>query len=166
MRLEKKLDQLKCLSSELFGFSMDCEVRLDLRGLSAGKADISKNIIRLNSDFLTEYPEQMVHEILVHEYAHLIAYAIDSKCGNRHYPHGKTWKYVMNKFGVTPTRTHNLDISKTFVREMKYFLYRCECGEHRLSAIRHNRAQRSENKFYYKCKHCGLKLMFVKSLDV
>ncbi len=165
MELDEKLNHLQCQASKWFGFSLDCEVKLDLQGLSAGKADINKGIIRLNYDFYKQYPEIMVNEILVHEYAHLIAYAIDSKCGNKHSPHGKTWKYVMSKLGVAPRRTHSLDISKTYVRKMSYFLYRCQCSEHQLSAIRHNRAQKSGNKFYYKCKCCGTPLTFIKSLD-
>ncbi len=164
MDIRKKLNQLKNISDEYFGFHPDCQVTVDLRGQAAGKADVQNKVIRLNRDFLQYYPEKMVNEVLPHEYAHILSYEIDNKNGIRSKPHGSTWKKIMNTFGLIPKRTHDFDIKKTYVRNMKYFLYVCGCRKHYLSAIRHNRSERSCGKFFYSCRFCGKRLKYVSPL--
>jgi len=164
MDIIKKLKQLENISDEYFGFHPDCQVIADLRGQAAGKADVLHGIIRLNGDFLHHYPEKMTNEVLPHEYAHILSYEIDNKYGVRSKPHGSTWKKIMGIFGLTPKRTHDFDIKKTYVRKMKYFLYICGCRKHYLSAIRHNRIKRSRGKFFYSCRVCGKKLKYIEPL--
>ncbi|AEI15501.1 protein of unknown function SprT [Flexistipes sinusarabici DSM 4947] len=164
MDIRKKLYQLENISDKFFGFHPDCKVIVDLRGQAAGKADAQNKVIRLNSDFLHHYPEKMVNEVLPHEYAHILSYEIDKKCGVRNKPHGPTWKKVMSIFGLVPKRTHDFDIKKTYVRNMKYFLYVCGCSKHHLSAIRHNRSERSRGNFFYSCRICGKRLKYVEPL--
>lgn len=166
MKILEKLNQLKNVSENYFGFSSECFIKTNLQGLSAGKADIVNKIIRLNKDFLYHYPDKMIDEVLPHEYAHILAYEVDRKKGVRNMPHGGTWQSIMRLFGLEPKRTHDFDITKTKVRKIKYFLYSCGCRDHCLSSIRHNRLKRYSGKLFYSCSICGERLKYIKPLRI
>jgi len=145
----KKLAELNVRSEALFGVRIEPVISFDLKGQAAGQANYRENKIRFNRQLLEKYAGEFVDQTVPHEFAHLVAY---QKFGRRIRPHGMEWKRVMEAFGVTPTRTHNFDVSPT--RRLKRFHYRCHCSgsDYQLSSIRHNRIQRGR---IYLCRKCG-----------
>jgi len=148
----KKLAELNVRSEALFGVRIEPVISFDLKGQAAGQANYRENKIRFNRQLLEKYTPEFVDQTVPHEFAHLVAY---QKFGRRIRPHGMEWKRVMEAFGVTPTRTHNFDVSPT--RRLKRFHYRCHCpgSDYQLSSIRHNRIQRGR---IYLCRKCGSSL--------
>ncbi|MFB1486437.1 MULTISPECIES: SprT-like domain-containing protein [unclassified Thiocapsa] len=128
------------------------EIRFDLRGTSAGQARMRNEsfaIIRYNATLLGLHPTQFVAETVPHEVAHVVAFV---KYGPRIRPHGPEWQAVMRHFGVEPSRCHCYDVSKLRTRSLQRFLYRCSCGTHEISSIRHNRICREGA--VYLCRRC------------
>jgi SprT protein len=131
------------------------EIRFDLRGKAAGMVQFpatGNRIIRYNYPLLKRYGEAFINTTVPHEVSHLIARVL---YGPRIKPHGIEWKRIMNLFNASPERCHNFDTEQTGGRNMRYFDYRCDCRDHRLSAIRHNRIAQGT---VYLCKHCGSQL--------
>jgi SprT protein len=131
------------------------EIRFDLRGKTAGMVlfrAAGNSVIRYNLPLLMRYGEEFINTTAPHEVAHLIARTL---YGPRIKPHGIEWKRIMNLFNASPERCHDFDTEQTGGRKLRYFDYRCDCRDHRLSAIRHNRIMQGS---VYLCKHCGSKL--------
>ncbi len=133
------------------------EVRItfDLRGRSAGMLRLPRSgaaVIRYNAQLLTENDPQFIAQTIPHEVAHLVAMTLHGR-GIR--PHGAEWKAVMEAFGAAPERCHQFDVSRPSRRRLRRFTYQCNCREHQLSSIRHNRAQRGTR---YLCRHCKTSL--------
>jgi SprT protein len=131
------------------------EIRFDLRGKSAGmvKFPVTGNcIIRYNLPLLKRYGEAFINTTVPHEVSHLIARL---RYGAQIKPHGVEWKRIMNLFDASPARCHNFNTAQAGGRKLRYFDYRCDCRDHRLSAIRHNRIMQGA---VYLCKHCGSQL--------
>jgi SprT protein len=128
------------------------EIRFDLRGTSAGQARMrngSSPIIRYNATLLRLHPTEFIVETVPHEVAHVVAFV---KHGPRIRPHGPEWQAVMRHFGVEPSRCHRYDVSRLRTRSLQRFLYRCSCGTHEISSIRHNRICREGT--VYLCRRC------------
>jgi SprT protein len=128
------------------------EIRFDLRGTGAGQARIRSGsfaVIRYNTTLLGLHPTQFVAETVPHEVAHVVAFV---KHGPRIRPHGPEWQAVMRHFGVEPSRCHRYDVSRLRTRSLQRFLYRCSCGTHEISSIRHNRIRREGT--VYLCRRC------------
>ena len=128
------------------------EIRFDLRGTAAGQArmrDGSFALIRYNAALLGLHPEVFVAETVPHEVAHVVAFTKHGACIR---PHGAEWQAVMRHFGVEPSRCHRYDVSKLRTRSLQRFLYRCGCGTHQISSIRHNRICRQGT--VYLCRRC------------
>lgn len=123
------------------------KITLDQRGKIAGTARLQDWHIRLNPVLLQDNPEIFRKEVIPHEIAHLIVYAVWGKVK----PHGKEWQSVMqNLFGIRAQTTHSMDVSKV---RGEMFSYRCHCQTHQLSIRRHRAIQRGERQ--YKCRKCG-----------
>lgn len=132
------------------------EIRFDLRGTAAGQARIRNGsfaLIRYNAALLSLHPTEFIAETVPHEVAHVVAFA---KHGARIRPHGAEWQAVMRHFGVEPSRCHRYDVSRLRTRSLQRFLYRCGCGTHEISSIRHNRICRQGT--VYLCRRCRLPL--------
>jgi SprT protein len=128
------------------------EIRFDLRGTSAGQARVHGKafaLIRYNPTLLSRHPAEFIAETVPHEVAHVVAFA---KYGARIRPHGAEWQGVMRYFGVVPSRCHGYDVSRLRARAVRRFLYRCSCGTHEISSIRHNRI-RTQGAVYL-CRRC------------
>lgn len=129
------------------------EIRLDLRGTAAGQAIVTRRrtaVIRYNRALLVRHGEAFLAQTIPHEVAHLVAYW---RHGPRIRPHGKEWQAIVRAFGAEPTRCHDYDLSGVARRTMRRFTYHCACGEHRLSAVRHNRVLDGRQR--YVCQRCG-----------
>lgn len=128
------------------------EVRFDLRGQAAGKVTFQKNsapVISYNMALLLENKERFLSQTLPHEVAHIVARTL---FGTDIKPHGPEWQGVMNLFGVEANRCHDYDTSRSRVRRLQRYSYRCDCGEYQLTSIRHFRILRGQSYYCRKCK--------------
>jgi SprT protein len=133
------------------------EIRFDLRGTSAGQARVCGKtlaLIRYNPTLLGRHPAEFIAETVPHEVAHVVAFA---EHGARIRPHGAEWQGIMRYFGVAPTRCHGYDVSRLRTRALRRFLYRCDCGTHEISSIRHNRIR--TRGVVYLCRRCRQPLL-------
>jgi SprT protein len=134
----------------------EAEVRFDLRGKAAGMARFHPRgdwIIRYNQMMLDENAQAFIEQTVPHEVAHLVARAVH---GAAIRPHGAEWQSIMRFFGAKPVRCHNFALPRSSQRRMRYFPYRCDCGDHQLSSIRHHRCLSGVT---YLCRRCGSPLI-------
>jgi len=121
-------------------------ITLNQRGSIAGAAVLQKNHIKLQAKLFEQNQTTFTQEVIPHELAHLVVFQHYGKVK----PHGMQWQYVMkNVFGIEPKVRHSLDVRAAGV---KMFDYECACDTVQLSAIRHNRVLRGEQRYY--CKRC------------
>ena len=114
------------------------------KGSIAGSAVLNRWEIQLNITMLCENEENFIEEVVPHELAHLITFQIYGKVK----PHGKEWQYIMSEIMKLPPKvTHNFNFKR------KEYVYICNCQEHYLSSIRHNKIEK--NKISYQCRKCG-----------
>ena len=125
-------------------------VRFDLRGRTAGQAHRDGGYVRINTDLLKRYPDQIVEHTTAHEIAHIVAYAV---FGERIGPHGREWQSVMRLFGCEPSRCH--DMETTPARKARTFPVHCECSSYRFSAVRIKRLRKGTG---YRCSRCGQRI--------
>ena len=148
-------------ASELFQQTFPgIEVLFDLKGRSAGMYRIlqcgkrPQRHIRYNPWLFAKYFDDSFHNTIPHEVAHYIA---DFLYGmNNIRPHGKEWKMVMNRFEVAPTVRANYDLSGTPQRNTRHYSYQCQCRDIKLTAHRHNKIVRGQQR--YSCRHCHQEL--------
>ncbi len=123
------------------------------RGKIAGSAYLENWEIRLNPVLLAENGEQFIKEVVPHELAHLLTFRLFGKVP----PHGREWRWMMEKvLGVPARRTHSFDVKSVQGRS---FTYRCGCKTHDLSIIRHNRVMRKRAQYH--CRQCGEILNYI-----
>ncbi len=131
------------------------EVLINLRGRSAGIAELQNNRLRFNAVLLKENEQDFLAEVVPHEVAHLLAWKIYGR-GIR--PHGAEWQQIMQQvFGLAPSRTHSFDVKRS--AKMGYF-YTCACSnkKHALTIRRHNRILSGQS---YICLLCKSHLRFL-----
>jgi len=145
-------------------------VEINIRGRAAGqirygyatrgnRSGLTVNrdlpILRFNPYLLAKYKETFIDQVVPHECAHLVAYAI---FGMKIKPHGSEWKALMiNLYQQTPDVTHRFEMAK---KVRRVFDYRCGCIDinHQLTVIRHNKIVK--NKAVYACKKCRSPLTY------
>lgn len=134
----------------------DIAVRFDLHGQSAGMYRVrgERREIRYNPLVFAHWYRENLADTVPHEVAH---YVVDLLHGRSARPHGAEWRAVMEAFGVAPRRTSDFDLNGLPLRRERRFGYRCGCGEHQLSATRHNRVVRGQS--CYRCRSCGQQLI-------
>ena len=126
-----------------------------LRGMTAGKAWLTKNKIQYQPVLLGDNAQDFLARTVPHEVAHIVAWEVFGDNG-----HGNGWKAVMRAFGVTDvTRCHSYDVSKV-ANQQKRIPYRCNCKVHQLSGIRASRLEKGIT--LYRCGLCGSTLEKVK----
>lgn len=126
------------------------KITLDQRGKCAGTARLLSWHIRLNPVLLQDNQAEFEQEVIPHEIAHLVVYAV----WGRVKPHGAEWQMVMRDvFGITPRTTHRMDISKV---QGSVYPYQCDCQQHQLSIRRHRAFMRGDRKYH--CRRCGTNL--------
>lgn len=131
-------------------------IAFNQRGRTAGVAYLERWEIRLNPILLIENSDDFIREVIPHEYAHLLVFALFGKVQ----PHGKEWQMMMTQImGLPANRTHQFNTDNSVTRKYQRFSYRCECKDHALTSIRHNRIQ--AGKAQYHCKSCGSALTYL-----
>ena len=89
---------------------------------TAGMAYFRRRAIGLGAALLTT-PERLV-DTLVHEYAHLLAFARHGRAGTGH---GPAWRQAMADLGAEPTVRHAYEAARNASRQR--VTYRClRCG--------------------------------------
>jgi SprT protein len=129
---------------------------MTLRGLAAGRADLTRWHLRFNATLLRENREHFLKHTVGHEVAHLVTFAL---WGRRAKPHGHEWRAVMAVYGLPAHATHRYDVSNIPRRRSPY-VYRCRCeNDVFFGSLRHKRTRRGVRYF---CRRCGAPLEFVR----
>jgi SprT protein len=124
----------------------------NLRGQSAGTANIIKHHIKINPILLMENLDEMINQTSPHEVAHIAADIVYRRSCKAH---GWEWKHLMSVLGCKPLRTHNYDVSKATVRHVRRYNANCGCKEHPISSIIYKRIVKGRT---YTCTTCKQKL--------
>lgn len=139
-------------ASERYGKKLDViDVRFDLRGRTSGMFCHRgrESFIRYNSAIFCRYFDENLTQTVPHEVAHYVVFKLHPRYAK---PHGPEWKQVMHDFGAPADVTSKLDIQDLSTRRLKRYRYRCDCREHELTSIRHNRIERGVRR--YGCPKC------------
>ena len=152
---EQALDECLARATERLGQGWPRPtLRFTQGGKAAGTAHFQRWEIRLNPLLLVDNLPSFLHEVIPHELAHLLVFALHGRCA----PHGPEWKGMMQQLFKLPGKvTHQLDITKV---QGPQFRYRCACRDHSLSVRRHNALQRGKSR--YICRHCGESLQLAR----
>jgi SprT protein len=158
--VEQTNDYLK-MAQEHFGrgFRLDT-IRADIKGKTAGYFRMHRNgscEINYNPVIFGQHTDDFLLRTVPHEVAHLVAY---QNYGGKIRPHGKHWQTIMRLFGADVKRCHDYDVSATKSRQYRLFDYQCDCKQHSLTAIRHNRILKGQ---LYHCRNCHQPLIPVIS---
>ncbi|UOD35322.1 SprT-like domain-containing protein [Deferribacteraceae bacterium V6Fe1] len=147
--VKAKLDILENIVKDKFGLTLlGVKISYDLKGLKAGLFNPKSDEIKLNGKLCTEFPERMADEVLVHEVAHFVT----NKVFKNSKPHGSEWKHIAMLLGLDkPKATHDMPVKP--VRQFQRYKYKCRCGIHNITSVRHKRIITKKAK--YSCKRCG-----------
>lgn len=130
------------------------EVLINLRGSSAGVAELRANRLRFNPVLLVENTQEFIHQVVPHEVAHLLAWRV---YGKEIKPHGWQWQQIMQEvFSLEALTTHNFCI-KTAAKQ--HYVYSCTCPNfnHYFTKRRHQLVLAGRQ---YICKKCSSRLSF------
>lgn len=133
-------------------------VSFDLKGRAAGmyKTGRQARLIRYNPWLFARDFAGHLATTVPHEAAH---YVVDVLHGLRHTrPHGREWKRIMHLFGADARATGDYDLEGIPLRRQRRYEYVCGCRQHRLSGVRHRRAQ--NRLMRYICLHCRGELVY------
>lgn len=158
-------------ATELFNLKDKAvEISFNLKGRCSGMYRIKygksriftrqQREIRYNPYIFSKYFEDNYATTIPHEVAH---YVTDIIYGLKNIkPHGKEWKAVMHAFGADASVTANYDLSGIPLKKQSLFTYRCDCRDHQLTSIRHNKI--NKHRYQYYCRYCKQTLKY-KSED-
>jgi SprT protein len=164
--IDKALDRFK---SKLSKHGLDISdmgtpsITYNLKGVTAGKAYLLDNNIRINKGLLMkeENHKEMVSDTPIHELGHLIVHFLSTTKQFLPYtkPHGYEWKKVMHILESNSAVTHNLTVEK---RKISKILYKCDCNEdiHWVTKRTYNSIERGA---IYTCKRCKGSLVLSKN---
>lgn len=138
-------------------------IYLNMRGRAAGSARLQTWELRFNPALYEANQQAFMDEVVPHEVAHLLVYALwgEGRGRNRVLPHGRQWQSVMREvFGLAPNTTHSFDLAVLGERTQPYA---CACQQHRLSIRRHNKVMRGEARYH--CRRCRQPLVHQPDTD-
>jgi len=84
------------------------KIVFSIKGTTAGRAWIGRNVIEFNPILLRDNVEDFLHRTPGHEVGHLAAHA---RFGDDIKAHGHEWQKVMWMLGLPATRCHNYDMT-------------------------------------------------------
>ncbi len=144
-------------AKEKYGVTLPyIQVAFNLRGKVAGRAT-RPDIVQFNSRLLAENKQAYIDRTVVHEMAHIIAWAVYGDQGSGH---GVYWQNVMLDLGASDVkRCHAYDTSSIEESRAGY-RYNCSCGKVRVfNSRRHKRIGMGAVFF---CSHCKSELVFLE----
>ncbi|MFT5421033.1 MAG: SprT protein [Candidatus Endobugula sp.] len=127
-----------------------------LPSLDFGVSAQVQRSIRFNPWLFAKYPEDSWQNTIPHEVAHYIADCLYGIKAIR--PHGKEWQQIMRDLGAEPIVRAAYDLSGIPVRQVRRYLYRCQCRDVPLTSYRHQKIQRGLQR--YRCRDCGKQLRY------
>lgn len=155
-RLQQRVDTLAREASRYLGHPLPAmTVRLDLRGLAAGRCHVRGRqpdiVIRFNCRVMTD--DDLFHdawqETAPHEVAHAAVSAWALSNGRRVRPHGPEWLQLCRALGGSGDTTHRLPLQRA--RRHREFEYQLTDGERVwLGSVRHGRLQRGRARYYHR----------------
>jgi SprT protein len=170
-KIEQKVKNCLYMAEQQFQQSFNYHsIEINIRGRAAGQIRYSYTstalpksynsfqnapILRFNPYLLVKYRDTFIDQVVPHECAHLVAYAL---FGMKIKPHGAQWKALMIDLYKLPADvTHRYEMPK---KTRPSFDYSCGCIDlvHKLSVIRHNKIKK--HKAVYSCKKCRTSLIF------
>ncbi len=127
-------------------------ILFDLKGRSAGMYRVKNKVacIRFNPYLFSKYFDDNLRNTVPHEIAHYVTDVIYGLGNIR--PHGKEWRYVMDKLGTEPRVTADYNLTGIPQRQSRTFRYHCACTEHSLGIRRHKKIVTGRARYY--CKTC------------
>ena len=141
-------------AGQIYGINIESiPVSFDLKGRAAGiyRVHDKHRVIRYNPYIFAKYFSNNLKTTVPHEVAH---YITDIIYGLRNIkPHGAEWRETMRALGAEPQVTANYDLTGVPLRQVKRYVYRCDCSTHNLSSIRHNRVLHGGAIYY--CRNCS-----------
>jgi SprT protein len=146
-------------AGELYGRTFaPIEVCFDLHGTAAGMYRVRRGArhIRYNPWIFARYFDDSLAVTVPHEVAHYVTDCLYGLARVR--PHGPEWQAVMRALGASARVTGCYDLRGLPLRRQRRFAYRCDCGSHQLSTVRHNRVQRGEA--LYLCRQCRKAIVY------
>ncbi len=154
-------------ATELFNIkNKTLDINFKLKGRSAGMYRVKhhnrfftvdyKREIRYNPFIFAKYFDDNFATTIPHEVAHYISDVIYGLKNIK--PHGKEWKKIMRAFGADASVTANYDLSGIPVKKQTFFTYHCDCREHQLTSIRHNKIKKY--RYQYLCNFCKQVLQY------
>ena len=159
---EIAIRQAEKQARRFYGINLpEAAIDFSLRGRCAGQARVDRNgetCLRINQQLLAENLDDFLSNTIPHEVAHLVVNWQARKKRQRPRPHGPEWQAVMRQcYGLKALRCHSYQTTPARVVP-RAFLYSCNCSEHRLTSIMHNRISRSYRAL---CRSCKSPLTFV-----
>ncbi|MDR2080637.1 MAG: SprT-like domain-containing protein [Campylobacteraceae bacterium] len=146
------LNELKQKALIKYNLKIKTVIKINLKGSrligQCVKEGKKSYIIRLHAKLLNEFKQTYIKDVLTHEFAHAVQMELFLKSK----PHGREWKSIVENLSGAPYKKSNIDYRLRNSRTMKTYLYTCACGEHHITAVRHNKITR--NIMIYKCKKC------------
>lgn len=157
--LYTKLALLNEKIKNIYGLNLKIELLLNLKGyrLIGQCKKVCKNTytIRLHKKLLESFKEIYIDDVLTHELAHAVQMELYLKSK----PHSNEWKSILQTLSGKKYSTKNkIDYNLENVVKRRRFIYVCECMEHFISTILHNKIQYKKNQ--YRCKKCKSNLVF------
>jgi len=156
--LKKELKILEKLAKKIFNLKkLKYKVKINLKSsLTIGRYERkhNKNTLRFNKAVYKQSKKKTFHEVIVHEFSHMVAYEL---YGPLIMPHGKEWKSVMRVFGENNPSAKTKAFSKIKMKESDVSV-KCKCGSFYLSA---NRGTRLKNGTKYTCRVCSKKIKLI-----
>ena len=159
-------------AADLFGLKDKAvEITFNLKGRSAGMYRVRSGTglifsrqqreIRYNPYIFSKYFEDNYTTTVPHEVAH---YVTDIIYGLKNIkPHGKEWKAVMHAFSADASVTADYDLAGIPLKKRSVFTYLCDCREHQLSSIRHNKIKKRRYQYY--CNYCKQTLRYKQDAE-
>lgn len=127
------------------------------RGRAAGLAYPAQCLIRLSLPLSLQNPQELLHDTLPHELAHIVAVRLHYP--QRIRPHGKEWQAVCEGLvGHRLQRTHQMDVRTLKARRTRYIRF-IDAGtgeEHWISMVR----VRRYGKHAFSSRRTGNKLLY------
>ena len=159
---EIAIRQAEKQARRFYGINLpEAAIDFSLRGRCAGQARVDRGgetCLRINQQLLAENLDDFLRNTIPHEVAHLVVNWQARKKRQRPRPHGPEWQAVMRQcYGLKALRCHSYQTTPARVVP-RAFLYSCNCSEHRLTSIMHNRILRSYRAL---CRSCKSPLTFV-----
>jgi len=132
------------------------DVRYDLKGTVAGMFCVKMGFkyFRVNMELATRNIDDYLNQTVPHEFCH---YIVRHENVFRSQPHGYEWKSAMIRyFNLDPKRCHEYDVSEVKQRRGGTVMYKCDCMDHPIGAVRHRNIQMGS---VFSCRKCRGRLV-------